>query len=181
MIKAYFFDWGDTLVTMEDTINFGKHLTNKEHESLLITNDFSKVKLANGKRNLIYNALLEARFNLFPDSSTVIEKLKEEEYKLAIISNAYCITPERSRVCFPDFFKLFDIVTFSSEVGMRKPNKEIFTYTLNKLNKEYNVDVLPNQVMMIGDREDNDIMPALQLGMQAKLINRTKQTLYDII
>jgi HAD superfamily hydrolase (TIGR01549 family) len=181
MIKAYFFDWMKTLGSYEDVINFKENLTPEEFQLLLITKEFSNLNLVGEKKELIYNALHKTKLNLYPDSEETIKELKKRDIKLAILSNAYCITPSLIRDLFPDFLKNFDVVTFSSEVGMRKPDKSIFTLTLNKLNEVVGEEILPEEILMIGDDEKQDIAPALSLGMQAKLIDRTKQTLIDII
>ena len=55
--------------------------------------------------------------------------------------------------------EFFDVIMSSAEVGMSKPDLEIFRTALDK------VKCLPADAYMIGDRLDNDIEPAAQIGM----------------
>lgn len=181
MIKAYFFDWMKTLGSVIDVIDFKAYLTREEHEVLLVTERFEDLKLSNGKRELIYDALQRAEFSLFDDSEETIENLRANRLKLAVISNIYSTTPQRLRELYGSFLCNFDVVTFSSEVGMRKPDERIFNYTLDRLNEMNGSQIYPKEVMMIGDNEKNDIIPALALGMQAGLIDRSKQNLGDVL
>ncbi|MFA9414177.1 HAD family hydrolase [Streptococcus sp. E29BA] len=54
----------------------------------------------------------------------------------------------------------FELVIASSDVGMKKPNKEIFQYALTK------AGISAKQAIYIGDRIDNDIIPAKKIGMR---------------
>jgi HAD superfamily hydrolase (TIGR01549 family) len=173
MIKAYFFDWMSTLASVDNEKGLRDTITQKEHEALL-TKKFNEVGIGKERRDLIGFELSIAQLNLYPDSESVINNLKAN-YQLAIISNIYEMTSQRIKKLFPSFLKKFDFITWSCEVGVRKPNQAIFKYTLNKLN------LFPNEVIMIGDSYDKDVAPALNLGMQAKLINRTKQNLDDVV
>ena len=56
-----------------------------------------------------------------------------------------------------NYFKVFGI---SEEVGLRKPQPEFFKWVL----KEANAD--PARCIMVGDRIDNDIVPAKSLGLK---------------
>lgn len=55
--------------------------------------------------------------------------------------------------------KYFDLVIASKEVGVSKPDKEIFYIALSK------AKCRSQECIMIGDRLDNDILPANQIGM----------------
>ena len=52
------------------------------------------------------------------------------------------------------------MVVASAEVGYAKPDFEIFNVALEQ------ADCKPNETVMIGDRLDNDIIPAKKLGMK---------------
>lgn len=56
--------------------------------------------------------------------------------------------------------KYFDPVIASEEIGVSKPSKEIFEMAVAKVNFK------PLECIMIGDRLDNDIIPAKQIGMK---------------
>ncbi len=52
------------------------------------------------------------------------------------------------------------MIVASAEEGVAKPDKRIFEIALDKANCE------PQAAVMIGDRVDNDIVPAKALGMK---------------
>ena len=53
-----------------------------------------------------------------------------------------------------------DLIVASAEEGIEKPDPRIFELALKWAN------CLPENAAMIGDRLDNDIMPAKQLGLK---------------
>lgn len=179
MIKAYFFDWMDTLAYVEGGSNKIEEFLGERHE-LLLTNSLKKIDFSEKEKNIIYSILNKEQHHLYTDSEKIIKNLREG-YKLAIISNLYNITGDIIKNLFPDFIKNFDVTAFSCDVGIKKPDEKIFLYTLAKLNEEYGINIKLNEVMMIGDKINKDITPALKLGMQAKIINRKKQNLEDLI
>ena len=182
MIKAYFFDWMGTLGSYEDVINFKEVLTKDEMSLLLTTANFEDLKLEDKKGEVIFDALNRTDLSLYEDSIKTIERLSKENYKLCLVSNTYCVTPDRLRNLFKDIFNYFDVITFSSDVGLKKPDPRIFTYTLNKLNKIFDTNIEPREVIMVGDKKDKDVDPPLELGMNAILINRDNgSTLEDVL
>jgi putative hydrolase of the HAD superfamily len=69
--------------------------------------------------------------------------------------------------------ELFDVVVLSSDVGMVKPDPEIFKYTCEKLG------LLPDECMMVDDIRDN-IASANSLGMYGVVFNTTDEFLSDV-
>ena len=94
---------------------------------------------------------------LYPQTKEILEQLGQE-YKLGIIANQLPGLEERLK----DFGILdyFDAIFSSAELGLAKPNPAIFRLALQKTN------CLPQQAIMIGDRLDNDIVPAKRIGMK---------------
>ena len=179
MIKAYFFDWIGTLGNVKNSFNIIRpFLTKKQHVSLL-TRNFEDADIPEEHRQEIYDLLMNENHYLYEDTEKLIYELKQD-YKLAIVSNMYGISGERIRGLFPDFLSQFDFVTFSAEAGLKKPDPKIFYHTLDRLNGQYKA-MESNEVMMIGDKLDKDVEPPLRLGMQARLIDRSKQNLGDVI
>lgn len=173
MIKAYIFDWIGTLGTVS-SIDGVKKIIGKELHDSLMTHMFNDVYMK--EKELVYKLLMEEEHRLYDDSEQVIKKLKGEGYKLAIISNMYELSAKKIRESFPNIISCMDVVIFSSEVGFEKPNLEIFLHTLDKLKLK------SRETMMIGDKYKKDIAPALNLKMNARLIERDKgQTLLDVI
>lgn len=54
----------------------------------------------------------------------------------------------------------FDVVTASAEAGYEKPDLRIFKLALEQASCN------PQNAIMVGDRLENDIVPARQLGMK---------------
>ena len=80
------------------------------------------------------------------------------KYKLGIIANQSLGTQER--IDKWGIGKYFDVVVASAEAGCAKPDLRIFQMALQKAKCE------PNEAVMVGDRLDNDIVPAKELGMK---------------
>ncbi|UUZ86017.1 HAD family hydrolase [Paenibacillus sp. P26] len=94
----------------------------------------------------------------FPESEALLEALSRR-YRIGIIANqgpgtaarleAYGWTPYISVCCA------------SAEAGFSKPDPRLFRMALEE------ASCPPGEAVMIGDRIDNDILPAKQLGMKA--------------
>ena len=79
-------------------------------------------------------------------------------YRLGIIANQHPGT--ESRLEARGWHRYFDIILGSGDIGMGKPDPEIFRMALKM------ADCTPEKSVMIGDRVDNDIRPAKLLGMR---------------
>ena len=58
------------------------------------------------------------------------------------------------------------MIASSAELGISKPDKEIFRLALAM------ADCRPENAVMVGDRLDNDIRPAKELGMKTVRIRK---------
>lgn len=94
---------------------------------------------------------------LYKDTEKILETLSQN-YKLGIIANQSEGTQER--IDNWKIGKYFDVVAASAELGFAKPDLRIFRFALEKANCK------PENAVMIGDRLDNDIVPAKKLGMK---------------
>ena len=92
------------------------------------------------------------------DAIPIIEKLADK-YDLALVSNFY----GNLSAVLQDFGlgRCFRIVIDSAEVGIRKPDPQIFQLAIDKLGLK------PEDITVIGDSYQKDILPALELGCQA--------------
>ena len=93
---------------------------------------------------------------LYEDASKCLEILSSQ-YKIGIIANQSLGTKERLER--HGVLQYIDLVIASSEEGVAKPDKKIFDIALERSNCK------PCEAVMIGDRIDNDIIPAKVLGM----------------
>jgi epoxide hydrolase-like predicted phosphatase len=62
------------------------------------------------------------------------------------------------------FHELFDVIVDSSEVGMRKPNPEIYRHALRELG-----GIVPTRAVFLDDFEGN-VAAAIRLGLQGILV-----------
>jgi putative hydrolase of the HAD superfamily len=93
----------------------------------------------------------------------VIKQLKSVGYKIVMLSNAnHTFFDRKIYPIFPEFKDIFDEIVISSQVGMVKPNADIFLYTLEKIN------ILPEEALFIDDSQSN-ITAAEQLGIRGYL------------
>lgn len=93
---------------------------------------------------------------LYPDTEIVLKQLKEK-YHIGIIANQSLGTESRLRNF--GILQYIDLVIASAEEGVAKPNRKIFERALER------AICNPIEAVMIGDRIDNDIMPAKEIGM----------------
>ena len=103
----------------------------------------------------------------FPKTKETLEKLsKYDNIKLAVLSNHPSHTMVENSLKTYDLFTYFDAVVTSAEFGKRKPDTEIFHYTLEKMGLAEN-----NECMVCGD-EYADIVGGDRAGMQTILCER---------
>lgn len=91
-------------------------------------------------------------------------------YQLAIISNGVGAA-QRKRLAAGEIAHLFDSIIVSDEVGVRKPNKEIFEFALQELKLN------SGEVLFIGDSLHDDYEGAQNSGVDFCYYNRNRQAL----
>jgi epoxide hydrolase-like predicted phosphatase len=69
--------------------------------------------------------------------------------------------------------ELFDVIVISEEVGLRKPDPEIFELTVRRL------DVAPRQCVFVDDHPDH-LKAALDAGMKTVLHRSPEQTISEL-
>lgn len=95
-----------------------------------------------------------------PGANSLLAELKQQGYKLAVISNGGHAT-RLTILQGLGFSHYFDEIISSELVGISKPNPEIFLHTSRQLN------IVPENCLFIGDHPINDIQGATQAGMKA--------------
>ena len=100
---------------------------------------------------------------LYPDTMECLRILKKK-YKLGIIANQ--IPGAEKRLEEMGIRRYFDVIVSSAEEGVAKPDPRIFNIALTRAGCK------PEQAVMIGDRIDNDIVPAKQMGMKTVWIKQ---------
>ncbi|MCM1101794.1 MAG: HAD family hydrolase [Acetatifactor muris] len=100
---------------------------------------------------------------LYDDAIPCFETLSEK-YKIGIIANQSLGTEERLQR--HGILKYINLIIASAEEGVEKPDRRIFEIALERSNCK------PVNAIMIGDRIDNDIIPAKRMGMNTIWIKR---------
>ena len=91
-----------------------------------------------------------------PGAADVLKQLGQR-FKLGIIANQSAGTAQR--LCDHGWKDLFSVCISSTEEKLRKPDPRIFHLALDR------AACPPHQAVMVGDRIDNDIRPAKEIGM----------------
>lgn len=109
---------------------------------------------------------------LFEDAMPTVRQLKLMGYKIGILSNTpWGTSPEYwlgelERHGFAPGHGLVDTAVFCGDIGYRKPNPLIFKTCVEKL------DMLPHEVLMVGDSLTSDVLGAQNAGLQAAWLQR---------
>lgn len=166
-IEWLFFDVGSTLVdehmAYEHRLRDIAYFANVTYEQ--IYNDAIALYKDNKKGDLELAKQLNVKIPkwyiedeiLYKDSSTCLEILSAK-YKIGIIANQSLGTKERLEQ--HGILQYINLVIASAEEGFSKPDSRIFQIALDRSGCE------PQKAIMIGDRIDNDIVPAKLLGMR---------------
>ena len=109
---------------------------------------------------------------LYGDASKCLERLSSR-YKIGIIANQSLGTSERLENL--GVRKYLDLIIASAEEGVSKPDRRIFEIALERSSCK------PENAVMIGDRIDNDIVPAKQLGMKTIWVKQGFGSLWNIM
>lgn len=165
-IQWLFFDIGSTLVdehiAYEHRFKDMADLANVEYEQ--VYNQAIEIYKQNKKGDLELAKQLGVQPTkwhnedeiLYQDTARCLELLSSK-FKIGIIANQELGTKERLEKY--GILQYIDLVIASAEEGVAKPDRRIFEIALQRS------DCKPSEVLMIGDRIDNDIVPAKLLGM----------------
>lgn len=194
MIDTIIFDFGDIFINLdkEATPAALKKLGLKEWNSSLdaMNLDFEKGKISEmefilGLQNYIPNAsILEIReaWNAilldFPLYRLEFLQMLSQKYRLFLLSNTDSIHIDRFQhktgiTFYRDFYKCFEKVYFSYELGMRKPDSAIFEFVI----KEHNLS--PKNTLFIDDNPEN-IESAQNLGLQTWHLQKGEEDVIDL-
>lgn len=166
-IKWIFFDIGSTLVdehiAFEHRFRDIANLANIEYEKvyhnaldLYKKNRKGDLEIAKQLGVKLANWYQEDE-KLYEDTNKTL-RLLSTKYKIGIITNQPLGTKERLKKY--GIAQYIDLIIASAEEGISKPDRRIFEIALKRSGCQ------PNEAVMIGDRIDNDIIPAKLLGMQ---------------
>jgi HAD superfamily hydrolase (TIGR01549 family) len=101
--------------------------------------------------------------DLYPDALRAIEALRAHGHRIAIVANQPASRGDELRALGIEA----EVMAMSGELEVAKPDPAFFRRTLELMG---NPD--PGKVAYVGDRIDNDVIPAAAAGMRAVWIRR---------
>ncbi len=168
VIKWIFFDVGSTLV--DETEAYDHRVRDIIAGTDITFQEFDDMRIALARQGLDGNSAAIKHFGLtktpwhsedevpYPDARSTLAALIQMGYKLGIIANQKLGTAERLENW--GLRQYFDVIVSSAEIGYAKPDKRIFEKALEM------AGCTARESVMVGDRLDNDMIPAKALGMR---------------
>ncbi|HEX7172655.1 MAG TPA: HAD family hydrolase [Candidatus Limnocylindria bacterium] len=101
--------------------------------------------------------------DLYPDAIPAIEELRRDGYRIAIVANQPSVRTDELRAIGVDA----EVVAMSESLGVAKPDPAFYARA-----RELMGSPTPANVAYVGDRVDNDVLPAAAAGMRAVWIRR---------
>ena len=170
MINTIIFDFGDVFINLEKEASieeFRKLGLDGPNEELLAYNDlFEKGKITELQfietfQKYIPNASIEevrkawnASIGDFPLHRLEFLQMLSNKYRLFLLTNTDSIHINRfehkvGMSFYSDFYRCFEKVYYSYEMGMRKPDPEIFNTLIRKH------DLSPKRTLFVDDKKSN--------------------------
>jgi putative hydrolase of the HAD superfamily len=194
MINTIIFDFGDVFINLDKqaTINSLKKLGlkqwNKELDELNLQFEKGQISQENfllGIQKHIPKASIDEILNTWNDilldfplhRLEFIQKLSKK-YRLFLLSNTDAIhietfEQENGVSFYSDFYQCFEKIYFSFEMGMRKPDDEIFNYILKKH------DLSAKRTLFVDDKKENTDA-ALSLGFHVWNLQVGKEDVVEL-
>ena len=138
--------------------------------------DLSELDLSDAQIDACWNAMLGS----IPQERIALVKRLRERYKVLLLSNTNAIhVPAFEAIVakengITDFKGLFDGAYFSCELGMRKPNADIFHYVLAKN------DAAADRTLFIDDSIQH-VEGARKAGLHAEHLDLGKEDLLGLV
>lgn len=165
-IKWIFFDMGSTLI--DETVAMDHRIREVIDGTDLTYEQFVEKKLFYAKQNkpadletIKFFGLTKTPWHkedevLYPDAKECLKKI-HSEYKIGIIANQSLGSEDRLKRF--GIWEYIDVLATSAEEGVAKPDHRLFETALKK------AGCRADEAAMVGDRLDNDIIPANEMGM----------------
>ena len=193
MIKAIIFDLDDTLISEKDYVMSGFHEVSnyvsnkvKKYTSEQIFEILKK--LHNANPNKVFNRMIDDLeisceidvkelievyrshkpvISLFEDALPIINKLKEQNYKLGIITDGYLVT-QKKKLESLNISYLFDEIILTDELGKERWKPSLIPFEL--MSKRLNVNY--SEMIYIGDNPRKDFYVSSVYPITTVRINR---------
>lgn len=166
--KWIFVDVGSTLVDETEAYNHrardmivGTNITFKEFDDMRIV--FARQGLDGNSEAIRHFGLTKTPWHSedevpYPDACDTLTELKARGYRLGIIANQNPGLEKRLEDW--GLRQYFDVIASSAEIGYAKPEREIFEKAFEM------AGCTADESVMVGDRLDNDMLPAKEIGMK---------------
>lgn len=179
-IRAVFFDVGETLVderrlyadyAMRMGVTYEFFMERIEAamgERQPIKNVFASVKpgfdfkAARAQREAEGKKFVIGPHDLYDDAAQALSALKARGYFIGIVGNQ----PVTAEAMLRESGLAADFIATSEGWGVSKPDPEFFSKVVEAAN------TAPHRIAYVGDRVDNDVLPARAAGMWPILIRR---------
>jgi FMN phosphatase YigB (HAD superfamily) len=181
VIRAVFFDVGETLLSEDGLWHawadwyrvppltflgvLGAVIERREHHLSVFADfdpafDLERVEAARAAAGRSY--VLSAR-DLYPDAVPCLRALKSAGYLVGVSGNQ---PPDVSEALVASLGLDLDVVASSAAWGVEKPAPEFFARVASS------VGLAPAEIAYVGDRVDNDVVPAKAAGMVSVFTRR---------
>jgi HAD superfamily hydrolase (TIGR01549 family) len=100
--------------------------------------------------------------DLYPDAIPALQALRHAGFRVGVVGNQ----PAAAERLFDDVGVELDLLASSDSLGVEKPDPAFFAAIAMRL------DLAPGAIAYVGDRIDNDVIPAARCGMVAVWIRR---------
>lgn len=155
-----------TKIEFPTSLIFQKVLESLKEEEIIDNLDNLTESVYNELAEL-YHSCEEDEWEPFENTKETLEELVMKNLKLALISNHPNHKTIKNLLKKHELFKYFHVVITSAKFGKRKPDPNIFFYTIEKLGLKDQ----PNSVIVCGD-EYADIIGAQRANLQSILFER---------
>jgi len=152
-------DWAPTYRRNSWYEALRKHGVDDETFAVRLAEEFAANR---SKRHVVYD-----------DVPAVLKSLKQS-YGLGLLTNGVP-DMQREKIDAAGIGVYFDEIVISGEVGVGKPNPQIYEIILSRFG------VPPNEAVMIGDSLRSDVKGAQAVGVKAVWLNRLKESRDDTI
>jgi putative hydrolase of the HAD superfamily len=119
---------------------------------------------------MVFRSASLRRLRPFRESLEILSRY--QDIPICLVSNGQRVFSEKE-LRFLGLYDFFDHVIFSSDVRYKKPDQRIFKIALEDMGLN------PEEVLSVGDTEENDIIAPQELGFKAMHIYDAWRDLLD--
>ena len=159
----------ETAACRDPSLTFTQFLTDREHEVRIgnrwPTQTVMLRYLSRAELDALYHQVTDELRGIYdrmnfpmPHVQEMLDELAGR-YRLGIIANQ--VVECRASLERRGLLDYLDVLAISEELNLHKPDPALFRWALNQCG------VRPDEAVMVGDRHDNDIVPAATLGMHS--------------